>query len=141
MAFVPRILRAAYRLMLVRETPARRLNGKPWAMKQGIDHASVSRLHFLPTDADIVYAPGVLSWLVKHAQDKQLGLVSLCKTPLPRLARKNLHSGLLLFFPDDLSVRMVNNPRRAIAAAGGCMPVRAMSWKRPAAWKRLKRLD
>jgi len=121
-------LRATYRLMLVPGKPLPEgWNGKPWAMEQGIDHASVSRpSYLLLTDADIVYAPGVLSWLVNHAQDKQLGLVSLfAKLRCQDLPERAFIPAFCYFFQMIYPFAWVNNPRRAIAgAAGGCMLVR-----------------
>jgi hopene-associated glycosyltransferase HpnB len=121
-------LHATYRLMLV---PGKPLpdgwNGKPWAMKQGVDRASaLAPSYLLLTDADIVYEPGVLSWLVKHAQAKQLGLVSLfAKLRCQDLAERAFIPAFCFFFQMIYPFAWVNDPRRTIAgAAGGCMLVR-----------------
>ena len=121
-------LRATYRLMLVSGKPLPEgWNGKPWAMQQGVDRASaLAPAYLLMTDADIVYAPGVLSWLVKHAQERQLGLVSLfAKLRCQDLAERAFIPAFCFFFQMLYPFAWVNDPRRTIAgAAGGCMLVR-----------------
>jgi hopene-associated glycosyltransferase HpnB len=121
-------MRATYRLMLVSGKPLPDdWNGKPWAMKQGIDRAAaLSPAYFLLTDADIVYAPGVLAWLVRQAETRQLGLVSLfAKLRCEDLPERAFIPAFCFFFQMIYPFAWVNDPRRAIAgAAGGCMLVR-----------------
>jgi hopene-associated glycosyltransferase HpnB len=96
-------------------------------LKQGVDRAlSLAPSYLLLTDADIVYAPGVLSWLVKQAQAKQLGLVSLfAKLRCQDLTERAFIPAFCFFFQMIYPFAWVNDPSRPVAgAAGGCMLVR-----------------
>ena len=121
-------LRAAYRIMLVPGKPLPEgWNGKPWAMKQGVEQGSaLAPSYLLLTDADIVYDPGVLTWLVQQAQAKQLGLVSLfAKLRCEDLPERAFIPAFCFFFQMIYPFAWVNDPRRPIAAAaGGCMLIR-----------------
>ena len=121
-------LRAVYRLMLVPGKPLPEgWTGKPWAMKQGVERASaLAPSYLLLTDADIVYTPGVLTWLVTQAEAKQLALVSLfAKLRCEDLPERALIPAFCFFFQMIYPFAWVNDPRRRIAgAAGGCMLLR-----------------
>jgi hopene-associated glycosyltransferase HpnB len=120
--------RATYRLMLVPGQPLPDgWNGKPWALKQGIDRAErLDTTYLLLTDADIVYEPGVLDWLVRQAEARQLALVSLfAKLRCVDLPERAFIPAFCFFFQMLYPFAWVNDPRRPIAgAAGGCMLVR-----------------
>jgi hopene-associated glycosyltransferase HpnB len=122
---------AADRLTIVAGTPLPPgWTGKLWAMRQGIAAASASDPppdFLLLTDADIVYAPHVLGWLVAHASANKLVLASFmvelrCET----LPERSLIPAFIFFFQMLYPFSWVNRPAGATAAAaGGCMLVRA----------------
>ena len=94
---------AADRLAIVTGTPLPKgWTGKLWAMNQGIAAAMASDSppdYLLLTDADIVYEPHVLSWLVAHACANDLVLVSFmvslrCQTA----AERGLIPAFIFFF-------------------------------------------
>ena len=104
--------------------------GKLWAMRQGIAAAMASETppdYLLLTDADIVYEPHVMSWLVAHACAKDLVLASFmvslrCETA----AERGLIPAFIFFFQMLYPFSRVNRPADATAAAaGGCMLVKA----------------
>jgi hopene-associated glycosyltransferase HpnB len=103
--------------------------GKLWAMRQGIAAATASDSppdFLLLTDADIVYQPHVLAWLVAHATASRLVLTSFmvqlrCET----LPERSLIPAFIFFFEMLYPFAWVNRPAAATAAAaGGCMLVR-----------------
>ncbi len=102
--------------------------GKLWALSQGIDAVSGADSvdYLLLTDADIVYAPQVLSWLVARAAAQRLVLVSfMAKLRCESLAERSLIPAFIFFFQMLYPFAWVN--RRGsptAAAAGGCMLVR-----------------
>jgi len=122
---------AEERLTIVPGTPLPKgWTGKLWAMRQGIAAAMASETppdYLLLTDADIVYQPNVLSWLVAHAWAKHLVLASFmvslrCQTA----AERGLIPAFIFFFQMLYPFAKVNRPADATAAAaGGCMLVRA----------------
>ena len=93
--------------------------------RTALDHAPE---YLLLTDADIVYAAGMLGWLVAHAAARSRGAGLLHGQAALRQPRRNAAS----FRPSSSSSRCcirsawVNRADRATAAAaGGCMLVRA----------------
>ena len=100
--------------------------GKVWAMHQGIAAASVSKPDYLLlTDADIAYAPGTLSSLVKssHANGRAMTSV-MAKLKCQSFAEKALVPAFIFFFKMLYPFRGVNRPAApTAAAAGGCMLV------------------
>jgi hopene-associated glycosyltransferase HpnB len=109
--------------------------GKLWALRQGVDrveHAAgrpgrESAEYLLLTDADIVYQPATLSWLVAHASADGQALVSLMvKLRCESFAERALIPAFIFFFQMLYPFAWVNRADRATAAAaGGCMLIRA----------------
>jgi hopene-associated glycosyltransferase HpnB len=99
--------------------------GKVWAMQQGLQAAG-DAAYVLFTDADITFARGTVTALVRAAEARDLGLVSQmallrAETPAERL----LVPAFVYFFAQLYPFRRVNTPASATAAAaGGCMLVR-----------------
>ena len=122
--------RAADRLKIVTGTgPPPGWTGKLSAMRQGLAEveASAQALEFvLFTDADIAYAPHVLTRLVAIARAKNSVLTSLMvKLRCESTAERWLAPAFVFFFQMLYPFAWVNDPRRATAAAaGGCMLVR-----------------
>jgi hopene-associated glycosyltransferase HpnB len=122
---------AADRLTIVAGTPLPPgWTGKLWAMRQGIAAASASDPppdFLLLTDADIVYAPHVLGWLVAHASANKLVLASfMVELRCDSLPERSLIPAFIFFFQMLYPFSWVNRPAGATAAAaGGCMLVRA----------------
>ena len=103
--------------------------GKLWAQSQGIDAASNAGNqpdYLLLTDADIVFAPGVLAALVARAQSGGLFLNSLMvKLRCKSFAERMFVPAFVFFFQMLYPFAWVKDRRRATAAAaGGCMLVR-----------------
>jgi hopene-associated glycosyltransferase HpnB len=121
---------AADRLTIVAGTPpAPGWTGKLWAMRQGIAAATAGPPpdFLLLTDADIVYAPQVLGWLVAHASANRLVLASfMVELRCDSLPERGLIPAFIFFFQMLYPFAWVNRPAAATAAAaGGCMLVRA----------------
>jgi len=121
---------AADRLTIVAGTPpAPGWTGKLWAMQQGIAAATAGPPpdFLLLTDADIVYAPQVLGWLVAHASANRLVLASfMVELRCDSLPERGLIPAFIFFFQMLYPFAWVNRPAAATAAAaGGCMLVRA----------------
>ncbi len=121
---------AADRLTIVAGTPlAPGWTGKLWAMRQGIAAATAGPPpdFLLLTDADIVYAPQVLGWLVAHASANRLVLASfMVELRCDSLPDRALIPAFIFFFQMLYPFAWVNRPAAATAAAaGGCMLVRA----------------
>jgi len=99
--------------------------GKVWAMSQGL-RAAGNADYVLFTDADIAYAPGTLTALVRAAESDDRVLVSqmaLLRTDTP--AERLLIPAFVYFFAMLYPFRRVNaRGGRTAAAAGGCMLVR-----------------
>ena len=121
---------AADRLKIVTGTgPPPGWTGKLAAMRLGLAEveASAAKPEFvLFTDADIAYAPHVLSRLVTIARAKNSVLTSLMvKLRCESAAERWLAPAFVFFFQMLYPFAWVNDPRRATAAAaGGCMLVR-----------------
>ncbi len=108
--------------------------GKLWAQSQGIEAASIGAAnnatrppdYLLLTDADIVFAPGVLAALVARAQSNGLVLNSLMvKLRCKSFADRVFVPAFVFFFQMLYPFAWVRDRRRATAAAaGGCMLAR-----------------
>jgi hopene-associated glycosyltransferase HpnB len=98
--------------------------GKVWAMAQGVEAAGTCDF-LLFTDADIAFAPGALTALVRAARADDRALVSQmallrADTGWERL----IVPAFVYFFAQLYPFRRVNRPGgRTAAAAGGCMLV------------------
>jgi hopene-associated glycosyltransferase HpnB len=104
--------------------------GKLWALSQGIAAARfVDRTveYFLLSDADIVYAPEMLCWLVSHAVSRGVLLASLMvKLRCESKSERFLVPAFIFFFQMLYPFPWVNRSDCATAAAaGGCVLVRA----------------
>jgi hopene-associated glycosyltransferase HpnB len=103
--------------------------GKLWAQHQGVEFANAKPEppdFILFTDADIVYAPDVLTSLVGRAQAGGYGLTSLMvKLRCESFAERLFIPAFIFFFQMLYPFAWANNPRKSTAAAaGGCMLVR-----------------
>jgi hopene-associated glycosyltransferase HpnB len=103
--------------------------GKLWALSQGIaaaDSLDHGVDYFLLSDADIVYAPQMLRWLVAHTLARGVLLSSLMvKLRCESSAERVLIPAFIFFFQMLYPFSWVNRAERAVAAAaGGCMLVR-----------------
>lgn len=102
--------------------------GKLWAVKQGIDAASVAEPpdYLLLTDADIVHAPDSVRWLAAQAEARKLVLASfMAKLRCESLPELSHVPAFIFFFQMLYPFGWVNRPGCATAAAaGGCMLVR-----------------
>jgi hopene-associated glycosyltransferase HpnB len=122
---------AADRLRIISGTgPPPGWTGKLGAMRQGlaeVEAAAAKPEFVLFTDADIAYAPHVLSRLVAIACGNNSVLASLMvKLRCESAAERWLGPAFVFFFQMLYPFAWVNDPRRATAAAaGGCMLVRA----------------
>src|SRR5215470_10617387 len=85
--------------------------------------------YFLLSDADIVYAPGMLRWLVAHTVCRGALLSSLMvKLRCNSAAERALIPAFIFFFQMLYPFSWVNRARRATAAAaGGCVLARAQT--------------
>jgi hopene-associated glycosyltransferase HpnB len=96
--------------------------GKVWAMSEGVRAAGEPEF-FLFTDADIAYAPGTLTALVRAASEGR-DLVSQMATLTTDTAWERLIVPAFVYFFSQLyPFRLVEDGRTA-AAAGGCMLIR-----------------
>ncbi len=122
---------APERLTIVPGAPLPRgWTGKLWALRQGIAAAQAldhPPEYLLLSDADIVYAPGMLSWLVARATSRSAVLASfMVKLRCESMAERWLIPAFIFFFQMLYPFSWVNRPDRATAAAaGGCMLARA----------------
>ena len=129
------VLGAADRLRVISgQTLPRGWTGKLWAVKQGVEAAQADAHppeYILLSDADIVYAPDVLSDLVARAQARRLVLTSLMvKLRCESFAERSLIPTFIFFFQMLYPFSWVNRPASATAAAaGGCMLVRSDALK------------
>jgi hopene-associated glycosyltransferase HpnB len=103
--------------------------GKLWAQHQGVEFANAKPEppdFVLFTDADIVYAPDVLTGLVGRAQAGGYVLTSLMvKLRCESFAERLFIPAFIFFFQMLYPFAWANNPRSSTAAAaGGCMLVR-----------------
>jgi hopene-associated glycosyltransferase HpnB len=104
--------------------------GKLWALSQGIaaaDSLDHGVDYFLLSDADIIYAPGMLRWLVAHTLARGVLLSSLMvKLRCESTPERVLIPAFIFFFQMLYPFSWVNRADSAVAAAaGGCMLVRA----------------
>jgi hopene-associated glycosyltransferase HpnB len=122
--------RAAERLKIVMGNgPPPGWTGKLSAMRQGlaeVEGSAQAPEFVLFTDADIAYAPHVLSRLIAIARAKNSVLTSLMvKLRCESTAERWLVPAFVFFFRMLYPFAWVNDPKRTIAAAaGGCMLVR-----------------
>jgi hopene-associated glycosyltransferase HpnB len=99
--------------------------GKLWAVSQGMAAARAGGQvdYFLLSDADIVYAPEMLRWLVAHALAREALLTSFmvklrCDSPAERF----LVPAFVFFFQMLYPFPWVNRRTHDVAAAaGGCI--------------------
>ncbi len=106
--------------------------GKLWAMLQGlsaIERSAGAPEFVLFSDADIAYAPQVLTRLVAIASAKKSVITSLMvKLRCESAAERWLVPAFVFFFQMLYPFAWVNDPaHRIAAAAGGCMLVRRES--------------
>jgi hopene-associated glycosyltransferase HpnB len=106
--------------------------GKLWALNQGMEaarsaHGPVD--YFLLSDADIVYAPEMLRWLVAHTLARNALLTSfMVKLRCDSVAERFLVPAFVFFFQMLYPFSWVNNRSNPVAAAaGGCILVHAPS--------------
>lgn len=104
--------------------------GKLWALRQGVAHALSAPEppdYFLLSDADIVYAPEMLRWLVAKGLARQAVLTSfMVKLRCDSRAERFLIPAFVFFFQMLYPFGWVNRrTHAAAAAAGGCMLVDA----------------
>ena len=99
--------------------------GKVWAMEQGLRAAGEADF-VLFTDADIRYAQGTLTALVRAAEAGDRDLVSqMALLRADSRWERLLVPAFVYFFAQLYPFRRVNSPgSRVAAAAGGCMLVR-----------------
>jgi hopene-associated glycosyltransferase HpnB len=101
-------------------------SGKVWAMSQGLEEVrkrAFSAQRMLFCDADITFAPDVLTTLARRAAAENLALLSLmAKLRCESLAERALVPAFVFFFQMLYPFAWVDDPRRrTAAAAGGCM--------------------
>lgn len=119
------------RLTIVSGSPLPRgWTGKLWALNQGMAAARAldnSVEYFLLSDADIVYAPEMLRWLVSHTVSRGALLSSfMVKLRCDSKSERFLVPAFIFFFQMLYPFSWVNRSDRATAAAaGGCMLVHA----------------
>jgi len=105
--------------------------GKLWALSQGMAIAQARQPveYLLLSDADIVYAPEMLRWLVACAVSRDALLASfMVKLRCDSKSERFLVPAFIFFFQMLYPFSWVNRHDRATAAAaGGCMLVRADS--------------
>ncbi|WP_158815655.1 glycosyltransferase [Methylocapsa sp. S129] len=118
---------AEERLTILRGAPrSPGWSGKVWAMRQGLEEVGKSAAppeRLLFCDADIAFAPDILSALVRRAEVGNCVLVSLmAKLRCKSRAERALIPAFVFFFQMLYPFAWVNDPRaRTAAAAGGCM--------------------
>jgi hopene-associated glycosyltransferase HpnB len=128
-------LNASERLQIVDGRPLPRgWTGKLWAVKQGVEAAQAGSNapdYILLSDADIVYAPHVLSTLMARAVSNKLVLTSLMvKLRCESFAERSLIPAFIFFFQMLYPFPWVNKPKATTAAAaGGCMLVKSDALK------------
>jgi hopene-associated glycosyltransferase HpnB len=105
--------------------------GKLWAVSQGMAAARSGGAvdYFLLSDADIVYAPEMLRWLVAHTLARDGRLTSfMVKLRCDSRAERFLVPAFVFFFQMLYPFSWVNRRTHAVAAAaGGCILAHAAS--------------
>jgi hopene-associated glycosyltransferase HpnB len=98
--------------------------GKVWALDQGRQAAGLPD-YFLLTDADILHAPGSLRQLIAESEANDLVLSSrMARLRASTAPERLLIPPFLFFFNLLYPMRVVNDPRKRLAAAaGGCVLV------------------
>lgn len=108
--------------------------GKVWAMHQGIAAATASKApdYFLLTDADIGYAPEMLTSLVMSSRANGRVMTSvMAKLKCDSWAERALVPAFIFFFQMLYPFRWVNSKTASTAAAaGGCMLVERTALER-----------
>ncbi|GAA0563757.1 glycosyltransferase [Actinomadura livida] len=99
--------------------------GKVWAMSRGVQAAGEPE-YLLFTDADIAYAPGTVTRLVRVATAERRDLVSQMATLSTHTRWERLIVPAFVYFFAQLYPfrRVTRDGARTAAAAGGCMLVR-----------------
>ncbi|MGP4024010.1 glycosyltransferase [Actinomadura sp. 3N407] len=99
--------------------------GKVWAMSEGVQAAGAPEI-LLFTDADIAYAPGTVTGLVRAAIAGERDLVSQMATLNTGTRWERLIVPAFVYFFAQLYPfrRVARDGTRTAAAAGGCMLVR-----------------
>lgn len=100
-------------------------SGKVWAMSEGVQYAGEPQ-YLLFTDADIAYAPGTVTSLVRAATAGERDLVSQMATLNTGTRWERLIVPAFVYFFAQLYPfrRVTRDDTRTAAAAGGCMLVR-----------------
>jgi hopene-associated glycosyltransferase HpnB len=113
--------------------------GKVWAMAQGVRAAGDAE-YVLFTDADLAYAPGTLTDLVRAARASDLVLVSqMALLRADTFWERLLVPAFVYFFAQLYPFRLVNTPgSRTAAAAGGCMLVRRQALEAAGGLERIR---
>ncbi len=109
-------------LVITGEPPPPGWAGKVWAMAQGVKAAGEAE-YVLFTDADIAYAPGSVTALVRAAGPRVL-VSQMALLRAETFAERLLIPAFVYFFAQLYPFRLVNRRgSRTAAAAGGCMLV------------------
>ncbi|WUI01492.1 glycosyltransferase [Spirillospora sp. NBC_00431] len=126
--------RANFRVVRAKDRPEG-WAGKVWAMAEGVRAAEVRAADvgtagepgfLLFTDADIAYAPGTVTELVRAATSGERDLVSLMATLSTRTGWERVIVPAFVYFFAQLYPfrRVTRDGTRTAAAAGGCVLVR-----------------
>ncbi|MFI0480877.1 glycosyltransferase [Actinomadura sp. 9N215] len=115
---------AGFRVVRARDRPEG-WAGKVWAMSEGVRAAGGPEF-LLFTDADIAYAPGTVTDLVRAATSGGRDLVSRMATLSTRTGWERVIVPAFVYFFAQLYPfrRVARDGSRTAAAAGGCMLVR-----------------
>nr|WP_279490649.1 glycosyltransferase [Actinomadura sp. KC216] len=116
--------RTSFRVVRAKDRPEG-WAGKVWAMSEGVRAAGEPEF-LLFTDADIAYAPGTVTRLVRAATSGDRTLVSQMATLSTRTGWERLLVPAFVYFFAQLYPfrRVTRDGTRTAAAAGGCMLVR-----------------
>lgn len=113
-------------------------SGKLWALHQGLEHVSRSRVLLL--DADIELAPGTIAALVERSRETGADLVSIMATlRCETFAERLLSPPFVFFFKLIYPFALAALPRsRVAAAAGGCILARTDALRGVGAFEALR---